>query len=493
MLVKKRKIVVGLLLYLAICLINTYPAWAGTPKTYISQIKINGADVYLNPPAFISESRTLVPVSFIVLNNALQGQVYWDAGQSKVALDCRSHYMEFYIGRRQASVDGRKLAMDVAPAIWRDRTYIPLSFLVQNLGGQVAWNRSDGSISVNFEAVDTNDSINGVVPTTPTPDTISDAEPPAAAGTNENPDRVFAYYYYSPQAELQANGYLFSDIAFRWFAADGSGDLSYEYKDDYAAKLQWARQQGIATHASVVLMDQDELHQLLSNSTNRWHLIQQLVATAWRDNYDGIDIDFEFIASRDAALFSQFLRDLKDSLGSEKTLSVAVMARTGAETWNTGYDYRAIGEIADLVVVMAYDYSYIDSSPGPIAPYWWVEQVVDYTASQMPREKILLGMATYGYDWIKTGSAKTVTAKTLKQIQSSYKVKEYFDQPSMSPYYTYYDDQGVYHQVWMENRQSLTAKWNLCREQNLGGISFWRIGTGFTDLYQLLASQIISK
>lgn len=454
MLVKKRGIIVLLVLSLVMSLGYTYPATAGTPESYINQITINGMSNTLNPPAFISDGRTLVPVRFIVENSALQGQVYWDENQQKVAMDCRGHYIELFIGRRQATVDGKSFTLDVAPTTWQDRCYIPLRFLVENLGGQVNWNTSSGSISLSF-------------------------------GT---PSRVFAYYYYSPMAEMQTNGHLFSDIAFRWFETNGSGDLSYEYKDDYAAKVQWARQQGIATHASVVLMGQDTLHQLLSSSTNRWHLIQQLVNTAWKDNYDGIDIDFEFIAPQDSSYFTQFLRDLKDSLGG-KTLSVAVLARTGKENWATGYDYKAIGEIADLVVVMAYDYSYVDSAPGPVAPLWWVQQVSQYMISKMPREKILMGLATYGYDWPSSGAAKTVTAATLKQIRNTYNVQEHFDQKSMSPYYTYYDAQGRYHQIWMENQQSLTAKWNLCMDQDLGGISFWRIGTGFTDLYQLLATQ----
>ncbi|HWP96799.1 MAG TPA: glycosyl hydrolase family 18 protein [Syntrophomonadaceae bacterium] len=454
MLVKKRSIIILLLFSIILSFLYTYPASAGTPESYISQIKINGTTTTLNPPAFISDGRTLVPVRFIVESSALQGQVYWDESQQKVAMDCRGHYIELFIGRTQAKVDGRALTLDVAPTTWRDRTYIPLRFLVENLGGQINWNDNTGAININF----------GAAP------------------------RVFAYYYYSPMAEMQANSKLFSDIAFRWFETNGSGDLAYEYKDDYTAKIQWAHQQGIAAHASVMLMDKNELHQLLASSTNRWHLIQQLVSTASKSNYDGVNIDFEFIPSKDSAYFTQFLRDLKDSLG-EKTLSVAVLARTGNENWSIGTDYKAVGEIADLVIIMAYDYSYVDTAPGPVAPLWWVQQVSQYTVSKIPREKILLGLATYGYDWSGSGNGKTVTSATLKQIQKTYKVQEHFDQKSMSPYYTYYDNQGRYHQIWMENQQSLTAKWNLCVDQSLGGIAFWRIGTGFTDLYKLLAAQ----
>ena len=95
-------------------------------------------------------------------------------------------------------------------------------------------------------------------------------------------------------------------------------------------------------------------------------------------------------------------------------------------------------------------------------------------------------MPTYGYDWSSAGSAQTITAPKLAAIQAKYKVSEKFDNESMSPYFTYVDEQGYSHQIWMENRKSLQSKFNAVIEARLGGISFWRIGNGFYDLYQVL-------
>jgi len=114
-------------------------------------------------------------------------------------------------------------------------------------------------------------------------------------------------------------------------------------------------------------------------------------------------------------------------------LSVAVFARTETDKWATPYQYAEIGKIADKVVVMSYDYHYKTSSAGAVAPLWWVENVCDYMTARIPKEKILLGMATYGYDWSSNGTAQTITSSKMTALQSKYSVAEHFDTASQSP------------------------------------------------------------
>mgnify|MGYP000032092641 CR=1 FL=1 len=422
-------------------------------------IRINGKLYYPDPPPQIVQNRTMVPIRFIIENESLQGQVYWDGNLNKVAIDVRGKYIEFYIGANYAKVDGETKKFDTPPYIFQNRTYIPLRFLAENLGAVVAWNWLQREVIIDF---------------------------------NYRPE-VFAYYYRSPRDELKNNLHLFTDIVFRWFETNSKGELTYEYQDDYDTILQMVRKQGIRTHASVVLMGNQPLHELLSSKANRTRLIGNLLDQVNKNHYDGVNIDFEMMDPSDASLFTSFLQELKTYLGPDKTLSVAVFARTGKETWSTPYQYQKIGEIADKVVVMAYDYSYANSQPGPIAPLWWVKDVTKYMVSNIPREKILLGMPTYGYNWSSGSKTVTVTAKGLAEIEDKYRVQKFFDQNSMSPYCIYYDEKGSRHEIWMENEQSLSEKFNVALENQLGGISFWRIGNGFDDLYQVLERAVTSK
>lgn len=435
-----------------VCFSVTYMAQAASTVN----ISIDGKERQLNPPAQIVNDRIMVPLRFIVEDSALQGQVYWDESLQKVALDCRGHYIELFIGSKQAWVDGKAYMLDAPPYIHQGRTFVPLRFLTESLGAQVAWKSSQRMVDIQF---------------------------------NQAQPRVFAYYYYTPWAELEQNAHLLTDIAFRWFATNSKGELNYEYKADYAKTLAWAKSKGIRTHASVVLMGSDVLHALLSNATNRSRLINALVQEVRNSGYEGVNIDFELMSANDADNFTTFLRELKQALGTDKELSVAVFGRTGKEKWATPYQYDKIGAIADSVVVMAYDYHYTTSAPGPIAPLWWVKEVAQYMARTMPPEKVLMGMATYGYDWPNNSSATSVTSPKLSQLQSQYQVQSHWDESSYSPYYTYWDEKGRQHEVWLENQKSLTAKWEVVDEHQLGGVSFWRIGTGFNDLYKVLEEQ----
>jgi len=136
--------------------------------------------------------------------------------------------------------------------------------------------------------------------------------------------------------------------------------------------------------------------------------------------------------------------------------------------------------------VMAYDYHYRTSAPGAVAPLWWVEKVADYMCANIPARKILLGLPTYGYDWPNGSSATTITGIKLAALKQKYTLVQSFDTASMSLKYTYWDEKGTLHQIWLDNQQSLQAKVEVAKAKKLGGISFWRIGTGFEDLYRVL-------
>lgn len=132
-------------------------------------ISINGQLKELSPPAMLKDNRTMVPVRFIIEDDSLQGEVFWDSAQQKVAMNCRGKYIEFFIGQKTARVDGQSKNFDVAPYIHQDRTYIPLRFLAENLGAQVSWNSLYRRANIQF-----------------------DYRP-----------RVMAYYYYSSGQELK--------------------------------------------------------------------------------------------------------------------------------------------------------------------------------------------------------------------------------------------------------------------------------------------------
>lgn len=449
-----KRIVISLILLGAGLFTYSSPVLAA--PTLVIDNKVRNID----PPPHISHNRTMVPIRFIVEDESIRGEIFWNQSLGKVAMNCRGQYIELFIGSNQAAVDGKTLYLDAPAYIYAGRTYVPLRFIAEAMGARVDYEPAAEQVIIDFS------------PPAPRYDPL-----------------VFAYYYYRAFDELQANAHLFTDIAFRWFQTDGLGRLFYEYEDDYDNILQYTRDQGIKAHASVVLMDGDQLHQLLAHPKNRANLIGNLLEVVKEKNYDGVDIDFEFIKPADGPYFTLFLQELKTALGPGKQLSAAVFARTESDHWATPYEYAKIGGIVDLLVIMAYDYSCASTPAGPIAPLWWAEKVVDYMAANMGRDKILLGMPTYGYDWAGGVKAVTITGPKLALLEQTCELKAAFDQQSYSPFYTYYDKEGRLHHIWMEDYSSLKAKYDLAMGKKLAGISFWRIGNGFTDLYRVIEEQ----
>lgn len=421
-------------------------------------VKINGELQQFDPGCQIVNQRIMVPLRFVMEGECLQGSVLWNGDARRVNVTCMGRNFEFRIGSSGVLVDGQLYQLDSPPYIYQNRTYLPLRFFAENLGGKVTWNSSQGEASIVFGSS---------LPVS---------------------HKVFAYYYWGGFPELQANADLFTDVALRWFETNSQGDLFYEYQDNYQQVLKFLQQKGIKAHASVVFMDQTGLHSLLSTPARRARLISQLCAEVQKNGYDGVNIDFEFIPAEDSGYFTTFLQELKNGLGDDTELSVAVFARTAADNWPTAYNYRKIGEIADQVVVMSYDYHYKTSGAGAVAPLWWVEEVINYMRGNagIPAAKLLIGMATYGYDWGNGVTTTTVTEERLGQLSSRYRLSAFYDPGTCSPYYTYTDSNQVKHQIWLENELSLDQKLELVQKNNIGGISFWRIGNGFEDLYNLL-------
>src|SRR5207248_9670661 len=121
-------------------------------------------------------------------------------------------------------------------------------------------------------------------------------------------------------------------------------------------------------------------------------------------------------------------------------LALALPAKSQDVTtgWAGAYDYAALGGQADLITIMAYDWRGAWSGPGPVAPYDWVEQVLAFATSQIPAEKVLLGLAFYGYDWNTTsGGARSLSYAQAARLADRYRVPIALDPATRSATFRY--------------------------------------------------------
>ncbi len=207
--------------------------------------------------------------------------------------------------------------------------------------------------------------------------------------------------------------------------------------------------------------------------------VNDIVALVKREGYAGIDIDYEDLRATDREAFTAFATRLGEALHAEdKILSIALFAKTsdaGEDQRNVAQDYAAIGTAADEVRLMAYDYHWSASPPGPVAPITWVRQVLDYAKTQIPAEKIVLGVPVSGFDWVD-GQGEPVSWLQSYGRTKAFNATLQYDRLSQSPSFKYTDAQGRTHEVWFENAESTTAKLEAAKAAGIRGVYLWMIG-----------------
>lgn len=224
-------------------------------------------------------------------------------------------------------------------------------------------------------------------------------------------------------------------------------------------------------------------------------LLDNIINTAKAIGFSDVHFDFEFLPPDDREAYNTFLRKAKERLSQENLfVSTALAPKTSATQQGILYeahDYAAHGEIVDFVVLMTYEWGYSGGPPMAVSPINEVRKVVDFALTQMPANKILLGQNLYGYDWtlpFQQGGppAQAVSPQRAIAIAREQGVAIQYNTTAQAPFYHYTDGQGRQHEVWFEDGRSIQAKFNMIKELNLRGISYWKLGLAFPQNWLLL-------
>nr|WP_275940495.1 LysM peptidoglycan-binding domain-containing protein [Herbinix luporum] len=241
--------------------------------------------------------------------------------------------------------------------------------------------------------------------------------------------------------------------------------------------------------------DSQIAHDMFVNEAGQSRLIDNIVATMQEKGYVGLDIDFEFILPEDRQLFINFISNVKNRLEPLGLLTfVALAPKTSGEMTGLLYeahDYPVIGAIADIVLLMTYEWGYLYGPPMATAPLNNVRQVLEYGVSVIPREKILMGIPNYAYDWALPfvqgeSMAEAITNQEAIARAARYGVTIEFDEAAQAPFYYYTDEQGVQHVVWFDDARSMNAKLGLIPEFQIRGAGVWQIMNFFPALWMVV-------
>lgn len=226
----------------------------------------------------------------------------------------------------------------------------------------------------------------------------------------------------------------------------------------------------------------------------RNNLISQLLYTVQDRGYAGVDVDFEYILPEDREAYAAFVGELRQAMNENGySVSVALAPKTSAEQRGllySGVDYRLLGENADWVFLMTYEWGYTYSEPMAVAPIDKVRQVLNYAVQEIPAEKIMMGIPNYGYDWALPYVRGTTKARLIGNVEAVRIAAEngariQYDETAQSPWFRYERD-GVTHEVWFEDVRSMEVKLRTASDFGFRGAGYWNLMRPFRANWLLI-------
>ncbi len=227
-------------------------------------------------------------------------------------------------------------------------------------------------------------------------------------------------------------------------------------------------------------------------------LIENLLRKVREKGYAGVDVDFEYILPEDRVGYAQFMQNLRGMMNREGyQVSVALVPKTSGTQPGLlyeGMDYRLLGESADQVFLMTYEWGYTYGPAMAIAPLNQVQRVLDYAVTEIPLTKILMGVPNYAYDWtlpFQKGISMAELMGNLDAVQraAANGAAIRFDETAQSPYFTYWQE-GTSHEVWFEDVRSIRAKVQTALDYRLLGIGYWNLMKPFRANWLLLNAML---
>lgn len=232
---------------------------------------------------------------------------------------------------------------------------------------------------------------------------------------------------------------------------------------------------------------------VLASEELQERLIGNILSELTGKNYYGVNMDIEYIAPDDRERYNAFLERLTERLHNEGFIVMSALApKISADQLGVLYeahDYAEQGRIVDYVIIMTYEWGYTYGPPLAVSPINEVRRVLDYAVTEIPPEKILMGMPNYGYDWtlpfMRGTPAQSVSLTQAVDLALRYGVEIQFDEQAQTPYF-YYTDNGTQHVVWFDDPRSIDAKLQLINDYRLAGASWWTVNRCYVPNWLVL-------
>ena len=309
--------------------------------------------------------------------------------------------------------------------------------------------------------------------------------------------------------ETIANTKGLTTLSPTWFSvADNNGNLNSIASQEY---VNYAHQSGIDVWALVDNFgDNIDQMELLSHTSARENLENQLISEALKTGIDGINVDFEKIPKEVGEHYIQFIRELSVKCRiNNLVLSVDNYVPKG---YNEHYHRKEQGIVADYVIIMGYDEHFSGSyEAGSVASYEYVKEGIEEALKDIPAEKLINAVPLYTRLWKEVPKTEEelaeqegteaanypmkVTSEAMGMKAAAAKVSEagvtaVWDDTVKQNYAEWTGADGATYKIWLEDAQSLEAKLELMKANKLAGTAAWKIGFETSDIWELILKYV---
>jgi peptidoglycan-N-acetylglucosamine deacetylase len=240
----------------------------------------------------------------------------------------------------------------------------------------------------------------------------------------------------------------------------------------------------ILSNAQQSDFDPKRVHLFLSSPERQTRVITQLRNWILAWHFQGINIDLENLPPEDNKLYLPFVKRVREAFAGDHLIVSADLEASwflpapGIQP----VDVRGVAAVCDYVVVMAYDEH--SQKPGPIASINWYREVLQRATAQIPREKLVMGVANYAYDWTEgndwgeplTYQGALVRAKEYRPDETPEQLID-FDDEALNPTFWYVDDDGKDHEVWFLDAVTAANQWMITQNYGVRGVAVWVLGS----------------
>lgn len=283
-------------------------------------------------------------------------------------------------------------------------------------------------------------------------------------------------------------------IAPTWFRiASVDGVLSSYASESYVARM---KEQGIEVWALVDNFHPDvNTYEVLSYTSRRERLVNEIISAAIKYGLNGINIDFESLTMETGPHYIQFLRELSVKC---RTNGIVLSVDNYVPTSYTAfYDRGEQGEIVDYIVVMGYDEHHSRSdSAGSVASIGFVEDALVNTMKEVPADKIVMAIPFYTRLWREAtiDGSMSLSSEALSMASAESVIKKYGAEPKWDDetgqYYIEYERDGAVYKMWQEEERSIEEKMKAIHDAGVAGVAEWRLGYERPEIWNVILKYV---